>query len=364
MRIRPNDLKPLHNLLSDEIAQAVQRVLASGYFILGPEVDALEQAFATYHEATTAVAVANGTDAIELALRAYDIGAGDEVITVAHTALPTVVAIERAGATPILVDIEPDTYTMDAAAARAAITHRTKAIVPVHLYGQPANIIALRDLAAAYNLLLLEDCAQAHGARSNGQLVGNFGQIAAFSFYPTKNMAAYGDAGMILVHDAQIAARLRRLRNYGQESRYHHVEWGINSRMDDLQAAILRVKLAHLDAHNKIRRSIAARYDAGLSTVQRPVVRDGAHHVYHLYVVRHQQRDVLQTALAEKGVQTLIHYPVPIHLQKSHAHLGLSEGALPFTEHAAREILSLPLYVGLPDHHIDAVIQHIQAFAG
>lgn len=350
-----NNLHPLHALLADELNTATQRVLNSGWFILGPEVEAFEREFAAYHDVAQAVGVANGTDAIELALRAAGIGAGDEVITVAHTAVATVCAIERAGAMPIMVDIDPVTYTMNPAAAEAAITPRTKAVLPVHLYGQPADLDALTALADKYHLLLIEDCAQAHGARHAGRSVGTFGTLAAFSFYPTKNMGAYGDGGAILTNDAQLAERLRRLRNYGQTSRYYHAERGINSRLDEMQAAILRVKLAHLNEHNAIRRELACAYEGSLRSVSIPAVRDGAYHVFHLYVVRHPQRDELMNALKERGIGTLIHYPVPVHLQAAYADLGYRPGSLPATEQAAAEILSLPMYVGLTP----ADVQHI-----
>jgi dTDP-4-amino-4,6-dideoxygalactose transaminase len=249
-----NNLKPVHAQLADELNVAVQRVLSSGWYILGPEVEAFEAAFASYHGLAHAIGVANGTDAIELTLRAAGIGPGDEVITVSHTAVATVCAIERAGATPVLVDIDPATYTMSPTAAEAAITPRTRALLPVHLYGHPADMAALGDVAARHHLLLIEDGAQAHGARDGGRLVGTFGQVAAFSFYPTKNLGALGDGGAVITNDAQIAGRLRRLRNYGQVSRYEHAERGVNSRLDEMQAAILCVKLAHLDEHNAARR--------------------------------------------------------------------------------------------------------------
>ncbi len=352
-----NNLHPLHTQLADELNAATQRVLNSGWFILGPEVEAFEQAFAAYHGLKYAVGVANGTDAIELAIRAAGIGAGDEVITVAHTAVATVCAIERAGAIPILVDIDPITYTMNPAAAEAAITSRTKAILPVHLYGQPADLDALTALAERYGLLLIEDCAQAHGARHKGRPIGTFGKLAAFSFYPTKNLGAYGDGGAVLTDDVQLAERLRRLRNYGQTTRYVHAERGINSRLDEMQAAILGVKLAYLDEHNAVRRELACTYEGHLRGVTVPVVRDGAYHVFHLYVVRHPQRDDLMAALKERGVSTLIHYPLPVHLQAAYADLGYRQGSLPATERAAAEILSLPMYIGLTQADIAHIAQ-------
>jgi dTDP-4-amino-4,6-dideoxygalactose transaminase len=350
-----NDLRPVQSLLEGELAAAAQRVLASGWYILGPELEAFEAAFAAYNGALHAVGVANGTDAVELALRALEIGEGDEVITVAHTAVATVCAVERAGAKPVLVDIDEATYTMDPAAAAAAITPRTRALLPVHLYGHSADMTALSDLAARHGLALVEDCAQAHGARWQGRRAGTLGRIAAFSFYPTKNLGAYGDAGAIVTDDPLLAERVRSLRNYGQSRRYHHLELGLNSRLDELQAALLRVKLAHLDEHNAIRRRLARAYSDGLEGVITPASRHEAEHVFHLYVVRHPRRDALMEALSERGIQTLIHYPVPVHLQPAYRHLGLSEGALPVTERIAGEILSLPLYVGLDELDVKMV---------
>jgi dTDP-3-amino-3,4,6-trideoxy-alpha-D-glucose transaminase len=356
-----NSLKAMHALLADELNVAVQRVLSSGWYILGPELEAFEAAFAAYHGVTHAVGVASGTDAIELTLRAAGIGPGDEVITVSHTAVATVCAIERAGATPVLVDIDPATYTMNPASAEAAITPRTRVLLPVHLYGHPADMAALGDVAARHHLLLIEDCAQAHGARDGERLVGTFGQVAAFSFYPTKNLGALGDGGAVITNDAQIAGRLRRLRNYGQVSRYEHAERGINSRLDEIQAAILRVKLAHLDEHNAARRELAACYGKRLKRVTLPVERAGAFHVYHLYVIRHSQRDALREALKIHGVGTLIHYPTPVHRQPAYADLGYGPGSLPITEQIAGEILSLPMYVGLTPADIDTVAQAVAA---
>lgn len=356
-----NNLKSLHQRLQPEIEAAVARVLASGWFILGPEVQAFETAFAAYHDLDHAVGVANGTDAIEIALRAAGIGPGDEVVTVSHTALPTAYAIERSGATPVFADIDPATYTLDPAHAETLVTPRTKAIVPVHLYGQPADMDAIMALADRHDLLVVEDCAQAHGARYKGQLVGTFGHVGAFSFYPTKNMGAYGDGGAILFRDADHAERARRLRNYGQSTRYISGEYGVNSRLDEIQAAILGVKLAHLDATNAERRERACDYDGALHGVTVPAVREGAFHVYHLYVVRHPQRDRLMTLLKEQGIGSLIHYPVPVHLQAMYKERGHREGDLPETEAAALEIFSLPMYPRLTPTQVTQVGEAMQA---
>lgn len=353
------DLKKLHQLHAKEVEEAVQRVLNSGWYILGPEVEAFEQEFAAYHGIDHAVAVANGTDAIELALRAADIGPGDEVITVSHTAMPTVTAIEATGATPILVDIDASTYTIDPTAIEAAITPRTKAVIPVHLYGHPADMAAIKQIASQHNLLVVEDCAQAHGARYKGERVGTLGHLAAFSFYPTKNLGAYGDGGAILTNDPALAARLRRIRFYGQDSRYTYVERGTNSRLDDLQAAILRVKLRYLDEHNDERRQMAKTYSDLLTQVVLPEEQLNCEHVYHLYVIRTDRRDHLMEKLREREIGALIHYPVPIHLQESHLDLNYSKGSLPVTEQIVSEILSLPLYNSLHQREIQTVAQSV-----
>jgi dTDP-4-amino-4,6-dideoxygalactose transaminase len=322
-------------------------VLRSGSYILGPELDSFEARFASYIGVKHAIGVASGTDAIELALRAADVGAGDEVITVSHTAVPTVCAVERAGAKPVLVDIDPETYTIDPRYVEAAVTARTAAILPVHLYGRPADMTALETIAKRHKLLLVEDCAQAHGARHRGRKVGSIGQMGAFSFYPTKNLGAFGDAGAIVTDDDQLADRLRRLRNYGQAKRYQHVEQGINSRLDEVQAAILSVKLDHLDANNAIRQQLAMAYVESVQGVRLPTVDNRDTHVFHLFVVQYRWRDQMREWLDRHGVGTAVHYPTPIHLQEAYRHLGLKEGSLPATEQCAGQILSLPLYVGL-----------------
>jgi dTDP-3-amino-3,4,6-trideoxy-alpha-D-glucose transaminase len=350
-----NVLKPLHRRLSAEIEAAVQRVMESGWYVLGPELETFERSFAEWHGVAHAVGVASGTDALELALRAAGIGPGDEVITVSHTAIATVCAVERAGATPVVVDVEADAFTMSVDAARAAITPRTRVLLPVHLYGHPANINELSRLAADHNLVLIEDCAQAHGARLDGKLVGTFGSMGAFSFYPTKNLGAYGDGGAIITNDNALADRLRRLRFYGQTAQYHCIESGINSRLDEVQAAILSIKLKHLREHTEERRQIASWYRELTSGVELPIERAGAFHVYHLFVVRHPDRDHLREALKSRGIGTAIHYPVPVHLQPGYARLGMGRGSLPLTERLSHEILSLPMYVGLTKKGVEEV---------
>lgn len=359
-----NQLKPLHDLLADEINAALQRVADSGWYILGPEVEAFEAEFAAYHGTAHAIGVASGTDALELALRAGGIGPGDEVITVAHTAMASVTAIESAGAIPVLADISGRSFTLDPERVHAAISERSRAILVVHLYGCPADMDALKTLADEHELLLIEDCAQAHGAEYRGRKVGTIGDLGAFSFYPTKNMGAYGDGGAVITDDDALAEKLRKLRNYGQTTRYTHQSRGRNSRLDELQAAILRVKLKHLDAHNQRRREIATLYDEQLRGVVIPGVTDGANHVYHLYVIRDRRRDQLMAELKARDIGTLIHYPIPVHLQESHRDLGLGMGSLPQTEKAAREILSLPMYIGLSDADVMRVCAAIADLRG
>jgi dTDP-4-amino-4,6-dideoxygalactose transaminase len=364
IRIPFNDLRPRLAESAAEYRAAVDRVLSRGWFVLGPEVEAFEHEFAEYQGGGHAVGVANGTDAIELALRAAGVGAGDEVITVAHTAVATACGIERAGATPVFVDIQSADYTIDPRAIPAAITSRTRAIVAVHLYGQPAKLAELRAVADRHGLLLIEDCAQAHGAKDEGRRVGTVGHLAAFSFYPTKNLGAFGDAGAVYTADPALADRVRRLRNYGQMNRYQHVDpGGMNSRLDELQAAVLRVGLNRLDAANTERFRLADRYLSRLRLPTLPCSRPHSDHVYHLFVIRHPNRDGLADRLRARGVETLAHYPVPVHLQPAYAHLGGMSGDLPETERAAQEVLSLPLFTGMTREQQDVVIAAVNAEA-
>lgn len=347
------------------IDAAIQRVLQSGYYVLGTEVKAFESEFAAYASSKHCIGVGSGTEALHVAIRALGIGAGDEVITTAHTAVATVSAIELAGATPVFADIDAQYFTLDPALVERAISPKTKAIVAVHLYGQPADLTAFSAIAKARGLKLIEDCAQAHGALHQGRQVGSVGDIAAFSCYPTKNLGAIGDGGMIVTSDDALATRCRLLREYGWAERYVSHISGFNSRLDELQAAILRVKLPALDADNDKRRKVAERYDAELASL--PVVlpsrRPETRHVFHLYVLRAQNRDRLQEHLRAAGVGALIHYPVPIHLQK--AYLGKLRGreSLPETERAAREVLSLPMYPELSDAEVGNVIAALQSYA-
>jgi len=337
-----------------DVRAAIDRVIARGWFVLGPEVEAFESEFAAAMGARFAVGVGTGTDAIALTLRALGIGPGDEVITTPLSAAYTALAVMMTGARPIFCDIDPERMTLDPRQVEPAITPRTKAILPVHLYGQPADMSALEVIARRRNLALVEDCCQAHLATEKGRPVGTIGIAGAFSFYPTKNLGALGDGGAIVTNDRDLAARLRRLRNGGQIDRYQHQEFGVNSRLDDLQAAVLRARLSWLPRWTERRRVLAARYRAALdgSAVRVPSEED-AGHVYHLFVVRSQARADLQAHLASHGVETLIHYPLPIHRQPA---LATTEPAeCPIAARACDEVLSLPLHPALSDDDLDLV---------
>ena len=349
-----------------EIDAAILQVLDKGWYILGEEVKAFEFEFASYIGAAHGIGVGNGTDALHLALKACGIGPGDEIITVSHTAVATVAAIEMAGATPVLIDIEPTYFTMDPAMLEAAITPHTKAIIPVHLYGQPADLASILEIARRHGLQVIEDCAQAHGALYCGQRVGSWGDIACFSFYPTKNLGALGDGGMVVTNNAALAERVRLLREYGWKERYVSYIPGSNSRLDELQAAVLRVKLRYLEADNAARFRLAMMYNQmlGATGLAIPSRRTGASHVYHLYVVRSARRDELQTFLRLHGISSLIHYPMPVHLQPAYRARIRGSDNLPETGRAAREVLSLPMYPEIGQSVIEKVISAVEAFFG
>jgi dTDP-3-amino-3,4,6-trideoxy-alpha-D-glucose transaminase len=361
-KIAFNDLRATYQLLKDEIDAALAETLESGWYILGKQAAAFEAEFATYCHAKSCVGVNSGTDALHLALRACDIGPGDEVITVAHTAVATVAAIRMAGATPVLVDIDPTTYTLDAQTLDDAITPATKAILPVHLYGHAADLRTIAQIAHRRGLWLIEDCAQAHGATLDGKPLGSFGDLACFSFYPTKNLGAFGDGGAVVGQDPQLIEQVRLLREYGWTATQRYVSQveGVNSRLDELQAAVLRVRLRHLDEQNEMRRRLAAFYhDLLPRALARPVEWEGCRHVYHLYVVRvpggEVQRHQVRRALEAIGIGTGIHYPVPVHRQPAYAGGQVIAGALPHTERAADEILSLPMYPALSVQQVERV---------
>lgn len=348
-----------------EVQAAIDRVLTRGWFVLGPEVEAFEHELAAYVGAQHGVGVASGTDALHLALRACGIGPGDEVITVPNTAVATVAAIEMAGARPVFADIDPVTMNMAPGSAAAAITPRTRALLPVHLYGQTADLHPLLEVARDHGLRLIEDACQAHGALHRGRPVGGIGDIGCFSFYPTKNLGGYGDGGMAVTSDPHLAERLRLLRAYGWAERDRSVIRGVNSRLDEMQAAILRVKLTHLDTWTTTRRALAGRYQHALATAEwltLPGDVSYGRHVYHLFVVRTTQRDAFRQHLADRGIGTLVHYPTPIYLQDAYRDLGLTQGACPAAEQAAAQIVSLPLHPHLSEAEAGLVTEAVLAF--
>lgn len=365
VRVRFGDLAREFAEFEGEYRTAVDRVLRRGWYILGEEVRAFERDFAAWLGARECVGCASGTDAITLALKALDIGAGDEVITVANTCGPTIVGIENAGARVRLVDADPQTLMLDTRQLGAALTAATRAIVPVHLYGGAVDMQAVLGFAAEHGLRVVEDCAQSHGSELRGRRTGSFGDISAFSFYPSKNLGAAGDGGACVTNDPELAERLRQLRNYGQATRYTHVTRGLNSRLDELQAALLRVKLPHVGQWNERRRVIARRYRAALQNVANlripewpPEVRP----VYHLFVILHATRSALQTHLTMAGIETYVHYPIPIHLQPAYADLGYRRGSFSVAEAVADELVSLPMYPSMSDGEVDQVIDAIRCF--
>lgn len=357
------DLTTQYANLKSEIDAALAGVCASGAFINGPSVKSLENEIAQYVGARHGVGLNSGTDALHLALRALDIGAGDEVITTPFTFVATTEAIGIVGAKPVFVDIDPRTYNIDPDAVEAAITARTKAIMPIHLYGAPADMSALMAIARRRGLRVIEDCAQAIGATLEGRFVGTFGDIGAYSFFPSKNLGAYGDGGMAVCDSDAIAGRLRSLRAHGGRKKYHHEELGVNSRLDEMQAAILRVKLPHLDAWTRARNAVAARYTQALQdlpAVTLPVIPAGGRHVFHQYTIRVAGRDGVQARLQERGVQTMVYYPVPLHLQEVHRGHAHQAGDFPHSERAASEVLSLPMFPELTEEAQARVIEAVR----
>lgn len=352
------DLKANNLRYRNEFHSALDKVLDSGWFILGKEVEAFEQEFASYCGVNQCIGVGNGLEALHLMLRAWGIGEGDEVIVPSNTYIATWLAVSYAGAVPVAVEPDPATYNIDPNRIEALLTPRTRAIIPVHLYGQPADMDAIIDIADKYGLKVLEDAAQAHGARYHGRRVGGLGHAAGFSFYPGKNLGALGDGGAVTTNDPELANRVRVLRNYGSHKKYHNEFKGFNSRLDELQAAFLRAKLLHLDTDNNRRCEIAERYQKGLkeSGITLPVIPAWADPVWHLYVVRTKQRDVLQQLFEARGIGSLIHYPIPPHMQGAYKSLGMARNAQPLAEQMAKEVLSLPIGPHLTDDQVDAVI--------
>lgn len=356
------DLKMQFNELRDEIVPRITQVMENATFILGPDVAQFEENFAAYVGAQHCVGVESGTAALQFALEALEIGAGDEVILPANTYIASALAVSAAGARPVFVDVD-DAYLIDSELLGAALTPRTKAIMPVHLYGQAVPMQPIMDFAHRHGLLIVEDAAQAHGARRDGRMAGSIGDAAAFSFYPGKNLGAYGDGGAIVTNDAGLADRLRLLRDFGQRKKYEHLIKGGNCRLDSIQAAVLDVKLHHLDAWNAARRRHAAAYDAALARIgiTAPVRLSEEGHVYHLYVIEVENRDRIAAGLRERGIATGIHYPIPIHLQPAYAELGIGRGAFPRTEASAQRVLSLPMFPELTARQIDLVTDALES---
>jgi dTDP-4-amino-4,6-dideoxygalactose transaminase len=356
------DLRAQYQPLKEEIVNAIHNVLDSMELFLGKNVQGFEGEFAEYCGVQYAVGVGSGTEALHLALLACGIGPGDEVITVSHTFIATVEAICLTGATPILVDIDPDTYTIDVSQIEDKITSQTKAIIPVHLYGQPADMDPILAIAEKYRLIIVEDACQAHGAEYKGKRIGSLGDVGCFSFYFSKNLGAYGEAGICVTNEPKIARHLRMLRDHGSEEKYHHSVMGVNARLDEIQAAILRVKLRRLDEWNEARRSNAYLYNELLrdSPVVTPNEAEYGKHVYHLYVIRTRHRDNLQAHLRERGIATGIHYPIPVHLQRAWRSANFRTESLPVTERYAREILSLPMYPELTTSSTEYVAEAIR----
>jgi dTDP-4-amino-4,6-dideoxygalactose transaminase len=359
------DLKAQYHSIKPEIDAAISRVLESSQFVLGAEVAEFEREFAAYCGAADCIALNSGTSALHLALLAADVRPGDEVITVSFTFVASVASVIYAGARPVLVDIDRRSFAMDPLAIEAAITPRTKAIMPVHLYGQAADMAPIMEIARRHKLIVIEDAAQAHGAKYKGQPVGSIGDISCFSFYPTKNLGAYGEGGAVTTNNTDYARKIRMLRDWGQDSKYHHVLRGYNYRMEGLQGAILRVKLRHLENWTEARRALAAQYDRLLADcgLELPVEMPWAHHVYHVYTLRAQDRDGLQAALRADGIQTAVHYATPAHLQPAYADLGYEAGSLPQSETAARQVLSLPMYPELSGQAIAKIAAAVKKSA-
>ena len=365
MKVPFLELKPTYEELRSELDAAYHRVMDSGWYLLGKEAEAFEQEFAAYCEAKHCIAVGNGLDALHLILRAFDIGEGHEVIVPAHTFIATWLAVSYAGAIPVPVEVDPRTCNLDPERIEAAITPRTRAIIPVHLYGQPADMDAINAVGRKHGLKVIEDNAQAQGARYQGRRTGSLGDIAATSFYPGKNLGAFSDAGAVTTNDAGLADHVRTLRNYGSKKKYFHDLKGFNSRMDELQAAFLRTKLARLDEWNERRRAMAARYLAELSGVPGiilPSVPAWAEPVWHLFVVQTPQRDRFRAHLAERGVDTLIHYPVPCHLAGAYQDLALGPGAFPVSERLSNQVVSLPIGPHLSDAQAGYVTETVMSF--
>lgn len=361
MKVLFNDVKAVHDTIAPDLDAAIQRVLRSGWFILGREVESFEAEFAAFSGVEHCIGVASGTEALQLALLACGVASGDEVITVSFTAMATVLAIAAAGAVPVFIDIDPQSYTLDPEQLERALSPKTRAIMPVHLYGHCADMDPILRFAAQHDLHVIEDAAQAHGSLCKGRKAGSMGAVGCFSFYPTKNLGACGDGGAVVTSDAKLAARLRQLRNYGESHKYRHETMGYNSRLDELQAAILRAKLPHLEGWNESRRDLAACYRSRLKARFCPPTVDPAHN-YHLFVIQSEKRDELQNHLQANDIETLIHYPVPCHLQPAMRTIAHRNCDLSVTERSAGRILSLPMYPTLPTEQVEYVARCVNSF--
>lgn len=364
MKVPANTLSPQFELFREEYLEAAGRVLRSGWYVLGKEVEAFEEEFARFTGSRHCVGLASGLDALVLSVRALDIGPGDEVIVPSNTYIASVLGITERGATPVFV--EPDEfYNLDPLRIESAITKRTRAIMPVHLYGQPCDMPSIRTVAEKYKLFVIEDCAQSHGASVSGRMTGSWGTIGCFSFFPTKNLGAFGDAGAVVTDSDEIAQRIRLLRNYGSIQKYVHEIEGVNSRLDELQAALLRVKLRHLPQLLQGRQRVADHYRRAITnpSIGLPRVRDNVEPVWHQFVVASDKRDALQRHLKDAGIGTLIHYPIPPHLSRAYSRLGFGKGDFPIAERCADTVLSLPVYDGISPAEIDYVCAAINDFA-
>lgn len=364
MRVPFNFFEPMHREIQSDILKEIESVVQSNWFISGEQKRLFEEEYARYCGVNHCVGVGNGLDALYLLLRAYGIGSGDEVIIPSNTYIATALAVTYSGATPVFVEPRIDTYLIDPARIREKITARTKAIMPVHLYGQAAGMDEINAIAKEYGLVVIEDAAQAHGACYKGQRTGSLGDAAGFSFYPGKNLGAMGDAGAVVTNDKAIADKVRALSNYGSDKKYSHIYQGHNSRLDEMQAAVLRVKLKHLDRWNRERQTVAQRYLSGIrnAKVLLPVTGDDRDHVWHIFPVRTEERDRLQAFLNDHGIDTLIHYPIPMHLQDAYQKLNIKKGALPLAELISETELSLPMFYGISDEQVQHVIETINGY--
>ncbi|WP_434640828.1 DegT/DnrJ/EryC1/StrS family aminotransferase [Thermoanaerobacterium thermosaccharolyticum] len=364
MKIPFVSLKPMHDEIEYEIKFKFEEIYKRNWFILGDEDKKFEQEFADYCNVNYCIGCGNGLDALHLILKGYDIGFGDEVIVPSNTFIATALAVSYTGAKPIFVEPDIRTYNIDPSLIESAITEKTKAIIAVHLYGQPADMDELKRIAKKYNLKLIEDAAQAHGSLYKGMKAGSLGDAAGFSFYSGKNLGALGDGGAVVTNDKDLAEKIKALSNYGSEKKYRHIYKGFNSRLDELQAGFLRVKLKYLDVWNEERRKIAQKYIDGINNpyVIKPVEADYAKHVWHLFVIRSEKRDELQRYLNNNGIGTLIHYPIPIHLQEAYKDLGFKTGDFPIAEKIANEVLSIPMWYGMKNEEVEYVIDKINAW--